>query len=333
VTQRKLNEGSARYRIPRKQFTASFKSLSSPRNARAMYQAIRFAAAHRDELQTLAADPLVASLIDALPRLEGYLDPSKRGYLKRWAGYRDHSLRRRGASARQQTTHAVLEALGNVAAGLRDRWADKRVTMEVRNRLAGLLAPGDVLVTRHERAFTNLVLPGYWPHAALYVGTEGDRQKMGIFVEESRASRWSGTKCVLEALKDGVLFRDLEETLAVDAVVILRPALTPPEIARCIGRAVDHEGKLYNFDFDFFRADRLVCTEVVYRAYDGAGPIRFELKERAGHPTLSAEDLLDVALERGYLEPLALFGAPSCPTTLVQGQAAREALIASYRDP
>ena len=72
---------------------------------------------------------------------------------------------------------------------------------------SALLQPGDVLITRHDHAFTNLFLPGYWPHAALYVGSEGDRERMGVSLDAERAARWRGDRRVLEALKDGVLFR------------------------------------------------------------------------------------------------------------------------------
>ena len=43
----------------------------------------------------------------------------------------------------------------------------------------------------------------------------------------------------------------LEETLSVDAVAVIRPQLDRAHIARGITRVSAHEGKLYNFDFDF----------------------------------------------------------------------------------
>ena len=39
------------------------------------------------------------------------------------------------------------------------------------------LCPGDVLITRKEFALTNYFLPGFWPHAALYVGHETELQE------------------------------------------------------------------------------------------------------------------------------------------------------------
>jgi hypothetical protein len=50
-------------------------------------------------------------------------------------------------------------------------------------------------------------------------------------------------------------------------------------------------GDEYDFKFDFADASKQVCTEVVYRALDGKGPIRFSLVKRAGHETLSADDI------------------------------------------
>ena len=64
-----------------------------------------------------------------------------------------------------------------------------------------------------------------------------------------------------------------------------------------------HEGKMYNVDFDFFNSDRLVCSEVPYRAYDGLESLRFPLRERAGRKTLPVEDLLEFALDTGGSNP------------------------------
>jgi hypothetical protein len=243
----------------------------------------------------------------------------------------EHALRRRGASARQRLTFAALESGGRLVAELRIDLHPKRIAPEIQERLASLLRPGDVLVTRHGGAFTNLFLPGYWPHAALYVGSPAEREALGVRIDDERRLRWSDDRRVLEALKDGVRFRSLHETLAVDAVAVLRPRLGVEEIARGLERAAEHEGKMYNFDFDFFRSDRLVCTEIVYRAFDGLGGVELELRERAGRPTLSAEDLLDAALDGGSFEPVALFGAPPDPQTLHLGASVRSPLAASYR--
>lgn len=54
-----------------------------------------------------------------------------------------------------------------------------------------------------------------------------------------------------------------------DAVAVLRPRLTDARRREALARAFSHYGKSYDFEFDFFSTDRLVCTEVVYRAYDG----------------------------------------------------------------
>jgi hypothetical protein len=152
-----------------------------------------------------------------------------------------------------------------------------------------------------------------------------------IELDRDRNARWTGDRRVLEALKDGVLFRPLDQTLAVDAVAVIRPQLDEPGIAQAISRAAHHEGKLYDFDFDFFRSDRLVCTEVIYRAYDGLGPMRLALTERSGRPTLSAEDLLDLAVDGRGFEPVAVCGAPTCPERLIAGEGARDAIRCSYR--
>ena len=128
-----------------------------------------------------------------------------------------------------------------------------------------------------------------------------------------------------------VRLRPLAETLAVDHFVIVRPRIPVETIRRAIERGVTHEGKMYNFDFDFFNSDRLVCTEVLYRSFDGLDGIRIPLTERARRKTLSAEDMLDYALDSPLFEPVAIFGVEGCADRIVFGAAVTDLLLASYR--
>jgi hypothetical protein len=101
---------------------------------------------------------------------------------------------------------------------------------------------------------------------------------------------------VLEAMADGVRLRSMISAYSVDAVAVIRPQLTLDERLQAIARGLFHEGKPYDFDFDFTRSSRLVCTEVVYRSYEGIGGLKFPLAPRVGRLTLAAEDLLRMAL-------------------------------------
>jgi len=329
LVQRKLNEGFPERRVPRKQFTAIYASLADPAQAQRLLTAMRHLEANREFVETLRDDATIGWIVDDLPGLERSLDPSKRRFFDLLRRFGAHAFRRRGASLRQQSEFAVIEAGGRLASGIQLS-RDKRVPGELA-ALRKILAPGDVLVTRHEGAMTNLFLPGYWPHAALHVGTHEQRSALGDGEDQAALPGPGQEECVLEALKDGVRFRRLESTLAVDAVAVIRPRLEPKQILSALVRAAEHEGKLYNFDFDFFRSDRLVCTEVVYRAFDGIGPMRFELSSRSGRPTLSAEDLLDLALDSQLFEPVAILGTPDSEDGVVTGPDCRALLLRSYR--
>ncbi len=329
--QRKLNEAFPEYRMGRKQFSQIFSAYSDPATMFRLYDAIRFLRRNEKYREALKSDALVAPVVMRLPEFEAYLDISKRSYLRRLIQYLKHKWRRRGASARDQTMFAVFEAGGRMAAKM-NPGKNKQVTSDVLDTVAQLLEPGDILVTRHRYALTNFFLPGTWPHAALYVGTPEQRVQAGVKVPPPIEHRWRGSKCTLEALRDGVLFRELASTLRVDAFVVVRANASADAKRSAIERVVKHEGKMYNFDFDFFTSDRLVCTEVVYRAYDGVEGFQLPLVERAGRHTLTAEDILDLALDSDMFDIVATFGYPHEKPVFSYADEAQKVVAASYRD-
>lgn len=332
VIQRKLNEPFPEYRIPRKQYTTIFSAFVDQKHVFAIRDAMKFRRKNHRELLLLQTDQHVGSVARQLRELESSLNPSKLGHLRRAWSYVIHKWRRRGAVSVTNILAGVMEGVGRTASEFCD-FDNKRVSDEVLSSISEFLQPGDVIVTRHEKALTNLFIPGFWPHAALYIGTPAQRDATNLEAEPGIKSVWVENICVLEARKDGVLLRPLSDTLSVDTFVVIRPRLGQDSICRAIERALRHQGKMYNFDFDFFSSDRIVCTEVVYRAYDGLEGIRFPLNERAGRKTLSAEDLLDFALDTDAFTPVAIFGVKDSETAVTYGDGVRDALIASYRGP
>lgn len=161
------------------------------------------------------------------------------------------------------------------------------------------LRPGDILLERRNWYLSNAFLPGFWPHAALYVGRIDDLRALGIANEPSiqpvleayLATAPDGRDhTVIESVSEGVIFNSLTESMHADYVAVLRPRLNDEERGEAILRAFRHHGKPYDFEFDFFTSDKIVCTELVYRAYQGM--LRFDLVRVMGRDTLPALELV-----------------------------------------
>ncbi len=333
VLRDKLDEAEPRYGIERKQFTEIYDSLISTRRMARYFAARSFYQRHKAEIFSALTGDLFESVATVLQGEEPYFETRLKSHLKRKAGFGKFSLKRRRMSAVSKTMFVLFEAAGSEIAEMKQplikkRGAGKRVTDDVRDKLLKLVQPGDVFVTRHDDAMSNLFLPGYWPHAALYIGTDEQRAAMDVGASMEEHQSMPGEVVFLESKKDGVLFRPAHDTLQVDACVILRPRLSPKNLSAALNRAISHGGKLYDFVFDFASADKLACTELVYRTYHGFDGIDFGLAERAGRQCLAAEDLLNQAVSNDWFEVVALFGVGN--DLIARGGDARKRLIESY---
>lgn len=184
------------------------------------------------------------------------------------------------------------------------------------------LQPGDILITRRHWYLSNIGLPGFWPHAAIYLGTTEER-RAHFATPEIRAwlrglsggedfdaflqKRYPAAHAtcqqpyhghpvrVLEAQSEGVMFTSLEHAAEADALVVLRPKLSQVEKATALVRAFHYAGRPYDFNFDFATDAELVCTELVYKAYEPASAfagLKLPLVEVLGRKTLPANEIV-----------------------------------------
>lgn len=309
VGRKKLDEPEPRYGLEAKSFTRIYESLTSPKRWWGFFEAVRYFQAHREEIVAYQNDRTFGSIVELLLAEEAFVVARRSDFLKERLGYRVHSFLRRNQSGYRKTMFQLFKLSGSAVAEIKQpfvkpRGVGKRVTPEVRARLEAFLQPGDVLVTRHDDAMSNLFLPGFWPHAAFYIGSNAQRWQLGVQCEQEIAE----SVRFLEAKKDGVRLRPPEDTLRVDAFTVLRPTIPSEHRAEAVSRCLTHAGKLYDFVFDFGAADRLACTELVYRSYHSVGDVAFELRAHAGRHCLSAEDLLNQAVGRGWFEPVLVYG-------------------------
>jgi len=198
------------------------------------------------------------------------------------------------------------------------------------------LAPGDVMLGRKNWYLSNVGLPGFWPHAMLYVGTPdelaaafdadpetldwveaqcGERIPFTAYLERTYPDRWADRVgsvaageplVVIEAVGEGVLQTTLVEASG-DYLAAMRPSLSPWVKAQAIARAFGYVGRSYDFEFDFATDDKLVCTELVWRSYRPLGDapgIEVEPVTVVGRKTYPANELARVyAEEHGTDDP------------------------------
>jgi len=112
------------------------------------------------------------------------------------------------------------------------------------------LQPGDILNSRAEGEFTNLVIPGFFKHSALYLG---DMKLM-------------------EAVGDGVQYSSLPDFLSnKDIIGVYRPAWIGAEPLKACEAIKKYLGKKYDYLFKLGTKE-FYCSELIYQAYRDSHP-------------------------------------------------------------
>ena len=119
-----------------------------------------------------------------------------------------------------------------------------KIKGEDTREIVDAIQPGDILLRRYNHYISGLMIPGYFTHAAIYIGDNK----------------------VVHALGDGVIEEDILTFCRCDDIGIIR-CRNQEMIDYAIDFAKKQIGKEYDFDFNTENPDEFYCTELVYYAY------------------------------------------------------------------
>jgi hypothetical protein len=230
---------------------------------------------------------------------------------------------------KDSVSHAIFPVQKNVAEWMGDTRVHRKgkplIARETAIALLPRMQPGDILVARQNWYLSNIGLPGFWPHAALYLGLRDELagyfdvdpevkafaaaqpEKADSFTALLAArfpEKWRAYQGqdflgepirVIESISEGVSFTGITHAMLVDYLGVMRPRLSKLDKARAVLRAFAYQGRPYDFNFDFFSDATLVCTELVYKSYapgEGATGLKLSLVNIAGRMTLPANELV-----------------------------------------
>lgn len=302
-----LNQPEPRWNLPAGMFDRVYEAITSDRNLKSYEEMFAYYQVHRDEWQK--ADVLGSGETSWLITR---IDLATTDIANRGVDVRSAKFQRLVERIRQDAYEPVYATQSIVSTWVGDTRLVSRppfISPRQVTELQAQLQPGDILLERRNWFLSNAFLPGFWPHAALYVGTAEDLASMGL-IRRGADGEWTSDHpairdriraylrpahdghlhTVLEAVSEGVIFNSLLESMSADYVAVLRPRLTREQKAQAIATAFSYEGKPYDFEFDFATSDKLVCTELVYRSYQGL--LNFNLVRVAGRDTLPALEIV-----------------------------------------
>lgn len=202
----------------------------------------------------------------------------------------------------------VITLMGDVRMRERD-WLVQPADLAV---LRAKMEPGDLMFERKNWYISNVAMPGFWSHIALYTGTPAEMDAYfagndtdltnGRTVTVYLAEKYPGVFAayqekveghapdLIEAVSEGVIIHPFMVSGHADYTAVLRPRLTRRAKLQAILEAYRYFGRPYDFNVDFLTDNAVVCSELTYKAYfprPGKDGLRGELEMIRGRQVVT----------------------------------------------
>jgi hypothetical protein len=140
------------------------------------------------------------------------------------------------------------------------------------------LQPLDILFERTRYRVAGRLIPGFFGHNAVWIGTEDQLRKLGLWdhpiVTPYQEAIRNG-RSIVEALRFGVVMNPVENFLNIDDLAVARKRnLSEQEQREGILTALSQVGKPYDFLFDTDDDSKMTCAEIPFTVYHNIDFIR-----------------------------------------------------------
>lgn len=172
-----------------------------------------------------------------------------------------------------------------------------RMPAQDMERLAGELKPLDVLLEKTPFRLTDKMIPGHYGHVAVWLGSEEELRALGIWEQiapiHQKRIREGGR--IVEALRGGVTISTLPHFLNIDDLLVLRDSRPVEQDYRrqAVLTALAQVGKEYDFNFDVYTHQRIVCSELAYVVFPD---VPWPLARTLGRYTISPDNVAQMAV-------------------------------------
>ena len=228
--------------------------------------------------------------------------------VNRKLSYTDNAIRDNLNALNRSAVNGVSEAFGNAVGIVEFRNGKLYGDKVVRQRIFEQLQAGDILLEKTPFRLTDKLIPGYWGHAAIWIGSKQELIDLNMWEHppvEKYHQEIEVQRLVVEALRDGTTMNTLEHFLNIDDLVVLRKNdVSDEEKRKMIELVLRQVGKPYDFNYDVETTDKIVCSQLVYLAYTD---IEWPTDKLAGRFTISPDNIARKALNGGELDIVLLF--------------------------
>ena len=323
----KLNEAYYRSKIPKETFNNVFSNLTNPQNledldiARELY--MRELHVTGTPLNRLYNDPTYRVFLDELDELHQIHTKLRETIFNQSRILSADLENRLRHSEIKKKVDGLIETAGGLLAAIRafvmtqvgdlksPVYEPLSFSPAEKEQVVSQLKTGDIILTFSEGYLSNIFLPGVFTHSIIYVGTRDgwnakDWEALNLTLDQRNMIRPEDD--IIEALSEGVVSGTMDHTLdsKINRMVVFRPLLESEEMKSAIKEAHAYLGNEYDFSFDINDASKQICTEIIYRAFNGRNNIRFDLVNWIGTMTLNADDIGKAALKSESIEFLML---------------------------
>lgn len=210
----------------------------------------------------------------------------------------------------RSAVNGISGFFGNVTGLFESRKGYLYNSPEVIQDVSSHLKAGDILLEKTPFRLTDKVIPGYWGHAAVWVGSEEELTALGIWDHSIVVKHHQQIRegdMVAEALRSGVQLSSLEHFMNIDDLAMIRVSnQTQEQKQQVIIDTLRQIGKEYDFNYDIETTDKIVCSQLVYIAYSD---INWSTDRVAGRYTISPDAIAAQTLtnEQVSIELLYLY--------------------------